>query len=149
MKKIRNLFVVLGGSIYLLLGLFHTTFWKMFDWEKELTKLSQVNSNLMQMLNIGITIMVISLGIILIIYRKEVQSSKLGRALLIVSFLFFLGRMIAEFYFPGGSTAFGMILLLVTLVYLFPAVYVVKEKQEVVSTNKLEPIIEEAKAPVS
>ena len=122
MKKIRNLLVVIGGAIYLALGLFHTTFWTLFNWDKELTRLSQVNSNLMQMLNIGIAIMVISLGLILIIYRREVQNSRLGRALLFVSFLFFLGRMIAEFYFPKGVVPLGVVLFAISLVYLIPAI---------------------------
>jgi hypothetical protein len=122
MEKFRKTLVIIGGINFLLFGLFHLTFWHGLDWGNELIKLTEINSNVMQMLNIGIVVFMLAFGVIMIFYRKEILSSKLGRALLITFSLFWLARLVGEFAFPGGSIIFGLILFLCVLIYLIPAI---------------------------
>ena len=126
MEKIRNTIVVIGGILFLIFGLFHITFWFLFDWKNELIKLNEVNSNVMQMLNIGTVVILLSFGCIMLYYRSEILNTRLGNAILIISSLFFFARLIAEIVFPGSSIIFGLILFLCILLYLIPAITKVK-----------------------
>jgi hypothetical protein len=92
------------------------------DWKNELIKLTEINSNVMQMLNIGISVFLLAFGFMMLSYRREILNSALGRALLIVFALFWLARLIGEFAFPGGSIILGFILFLCVLIYLIPAI---------------------------
>jgi len=125
MEKFRNILVIIGGINFLLFGLFHLTFWRALDWKNELIKLTEINSNVMQMLNIGISVFLLSFGFIMLFYRIEISNSVLGRALLIIFALFWLARLVGEIVFPGGSIMFGIILILCVLVYLIPAIIVI------------------------
>jgi hypothetical protein len=123
-KRFVKISVIVGGINFLLFGLFHISFWfsPFLDWKNELVGLTQINSNIMQMLNIGISVLLLSFGVIMLSFCSEILYSALGRALLIVSSLFWLARLIGEFVFPGSSIIFGLILLLCVLVYLIPAI---------------------------
>ena len=120
MKILQKTLVIAGGVLFILGGIFHLLFWKFLDWKNELPKISEVNSNVMQMLNIGLIVLFLSFGFIMIYLRNEILSSRLGKALLIFSSLFFLVRLIEEFVFPGSSVIAGIILLVYTLIYLIP-----------------------------
>lgn len=124
MPILHKTLVITGGVIFILAGIFHSLFWNMeiLDWENELVKLNQVNSNVMQMLNIGLIVMFFSFGFITIYFRNEILSSKLGNVLLIFSSVFFLVRLIEEFVLPGSSVIAGLILVVCTLVYLLPVI---------------------------
>ena len=122
MEKLKNILVIIGGVNFLLFGLFHLTFWHGLEWKNELVKLTQLNSNVMQMLNIAVTVCLLAFGLIMLFYRTEILNTGLGTALLITFALFWLARLIGEFAFPGGSTVLGIVLLLCVLIYLIPAV---------------------------
>ena len=125
MEKIRKTLIIIGGINFLLWGLYHVTFWFApfpLDWKNELIKLTEMNSNVMQMLNIGIVVFLLAFGLILLFYCKEILNLALGKALLFVFALFWLARLIGEFAFSGGSIAFGVILFLCVLIYLIPAI---------------------------
>jgi hypothetical protein len=81
-----------------------------------------MNSNIMQMLNIGIVVFLLAFGFMMLFYRREILNSELGKALLIIFALFWLARLIGEFAFPGGSIIVGLILLLCMLIYLIPVI---------------------------
>jgi hypothetical protein len=123
MEKFRNILVIIGGVNFLLFGLFHIGFWfdPVMDWKNELIKLTQLNSNVMQMLNLAIIVLFLAFGFILY-YRKEMLNSALGKALLIIFALFWLIRLIAEIVFPGRFIVLGIMLFLCVLIYLLPAI---------------------------
>ena len=130
MEKFRKNLVIIGGVTSLLWGLFHISFWFApfpIDWKNELMKLTEMNSNIMQMLNVGISVFLLAFGFLMFIYRKEIANSALGRALLIIFSLFWLARLIGEIVFPGGSVVLGVILFLCVLIYLLPAIITKKE----------------------
>jgi hypothetical protein len=124
MEKIRKILVTIGGIVSLLWGLFHISFWfsPLFDWTNELPKLNQLNSNVMQMLNIAVIVPLLSIGVVILVCRKDILETKLGRGLLIVLALFWIARLIGEFAFPEGSAGLGVALFICVLIYLIPAV---------------------------
>jgi hypothetical protein len=130
MEKLRKIFVVIGGINSLIWGLFHISFWFApfpVDWKNELTKITEINSNVMQMLNIGIVVFLLSFGVVMLSYRREILNFALGRALLIIFALFWLARLVGEIAFPGGSIILGLILFLCVLIYLIPAVITARD----------------------
>ena len=125
MEKFRKNLVIIGGVTSLFWGLFHISFWFApfpIDWKNELMKLTEMNSNIMQMLNVGISVFLLAFGFLMLFYRREIANSALGRALLIIFSLFWLARLIGEIVFPGGSIVLGVILFLCELIYLIPAI---------------------------
>ena len=122
MEKFRKNLVTIGGFNFLLFGLYHISFWFFPEWKSELIKLNEPIGNMVQMLNIGLSVFLLAFGFIMLFYRREILSSKLGRALLIVFSLFWLARLIGEFAFSGGSIILGVILFLLVLIYLVPVI---------------------------
>jgi len=125
MEKFRKNLVIIGGVTSLFWGLFHISFWFApfpIDWKNELMKLTEMNSNIMQMLNVGISVFLLAFGFLMLFYRREIANSALGRALLIIFSLFWLARLIGEIVCPGGSIVLGVILFLCVLIYLIPAI---------------------------
>ncbi len=122
MNTLKKTFVTIGGVLSIVFGIFHLSFWKLFDWKNELSNLSPDNSNIVQMLNIGTSIVLLSFGYILLFNRKEIMNTRIGKTLLSVLSIFYLARFIMEFAFPNGSLIFGIILLFSVLIYLIPAI---------------------------
>jgi hypothetical protein len=120
-EQFRRTFVIIGGMIFLVMGVFHLSFWVLFDWRAELYKLNQINSNNMQMLNIVCSFFMFSFSYMLLMYNSRVLNSKLGRSVLIISSGFFLIRALIEFAFPGNSIVFGAVLLAIIPIYFIPA----------------------------
>jgi len=131
MEKFRKTLVIIGGVNFLLFGLLHIAFWfdPVIDWKNELVKLTQLNSNIMQMLNIAIIAFFLAFGFIMLYYRREFLDSTLGRVLLIVFALFWLVRLVAEIVFPEGTIILGVILFLAMLIYLIPAIITKKQNE--------------------
>jgi hypothetical protein len=121
MEKIKSVLVIIGGISLILWGLFHVTFWVGLDWKNQLPKLSEINSNVMQMANIAVIVTLLSFGCIFLFYRSEIVSTGLGTAVLLFFALFWLARLIGEFVFPGGSIMLGIVLFIFMLLYLIPA----------------------------
>jgi hypothetical protein len=120
-EQFRRTFVIIGGVIFIVMGVFHLYFWILFDWEAELNKLNQINSNNMQMLNIVCCFFMFSFSYMLLVYNSRVLNSKLGRSVLIISSGFFMIRALVEFAFPGNSIVFGVVLFAFIPIYLIPA----------------------------
>lgn len=112
--------IITGGVLLILLSLFHLSFWHLFNWQEELPKLSEENSGIMQLFTIGFVCLLLSFGVIFIVFRAEIAYTKLGKALLLTLSFFFLVRTIGEFIFPGTSLELGIFLFLCTLVFLIP-----------------------------
>ena len=122
MITLKRIMISIGGVLSVLFGLFHLSFWILFDWKNELLKIRMENSNIMQMLNIGSSIILLSFGYILLFNRNEVINTKIGETILIILSIFYFARLIMEFVFPGGSVLFGFILFFCVLIYLIPAI---------------------------
>lgn len=117
----KNKLIITGGISLILLALFHLSFWHIFNWQEELSRLSAGNSGIMQLTTVGFICLFLCLGIILILCRVEVGNTRLGQSLLLTLSFFFLVRCIAEFIFPGSSVGLAVLLFLYSLLFLLPA----------------------------
>ena len=121
MKKFKKAMVITGGVLYLLFGVFHLTFFRVFNQSNpDFNQIVPFLSKIMVMLNVGVVVFFISMGAIILRFRNEIIDSKLGRALLLMSAAFFLIRGLAEFAFPVYKIAFVLTMLVVSTVYFVP-----------------------------
>jgi len=109
--------VTAGGMIYLLLGIFHSTFWMYFS---KVQHVDPAFVKIVQMPNLGCMVFFCALGFVFLRYRKEILSTSLGNGLLILSAVFFIIRLSAEFFFPPCAVGLVITLALVSAVYLLP-----------------------------
>lgn len=121
MEKLRKTLVVTGGIVYLLFGIFHLAFWKIFNQHDEFALMNPLYSKIMQMLNVGIIVFFLSFGAIFLLYRNEMLNSKIGKAILYASAAFFSVRGLAEFAFPKCAYGLMATVFLCALIYLIPA----------------------------
>jgi len=91
--------IFFGGLYNILFALFHSGFWKLWEWDSELKKLTIVNSGVMQVLNIQIIYYFIFTAVICFAFSKELLTTKLGRYFLIGTSLFWFIRTIQQFIF--------------------------------------------------
>jgi hypothetical protein len=118
--KISILFIRLGGFVNLLIAVLHLFFWKLFGWQVELKKLSVVNSNIMQMLNLFSIVFLLYAAALLLFRPSEFMSSAIGRAFLSMLATMYLARLAMEFYFPEGSLGFAAFLLTTVMLFAIP-----------------------------
>lgn len=117
MEKLRKLLVIAGGVIYLLFGIFHSTFWMYFS---KVQNVDPAFMKIAQMLNLGCMVFFCALGFVFLRYRKQILTTSLGNGLLILSAVFFIVRLSAEFFFPPCAVGLVATLALVCIVYLLP-----------------------------
>lgn len=78
----------IGGVYILLLVLLHLMFWKLFDWKNDLGKLSFINRQVMQILNLTLTSAFIIFSYISIFHSTEMLTTDLGKVLLLLISIF-------------------------------------------------------------
>lgn len=113
-------FIRMGGVINLLVGILHVCFWKLFDWSSELPKLSVMNSNIMQMLNLFTIVFFGYTSYVVLFKTQEVLSTKMGQHFLGMLASMYAARLAMEFYFPARSEGFAAFLLFTTLLFAVP-----------------------------
>jgi hypothetical protein len=113
----------IGGVYILLLVLLHLMFWKLFDWKNDLGKLSFINRQVMQILNLTLTSAFIIFSYISIFHSTEMLTTDLGKVLLLLISIFWTLRAIQQAYFFGlknrASLAFFAFFLLGSIIYLW------------------------------
>ena len=91
--------IFMCGLFNLGFALFHTEFWRIFQWNSELRTLSFANRAIMQILNIQIIYYFVSTAFICFAFSEELMSTKLGNVFLITSSLFWFIRATQQFIF--------------------------------------------------
>ena len=84
------------GVHSLFFALFHVLFWSKLNWKTELTKLSDVNNAVTQILNLRLIHVFIILVILCFTLPEELIQTPLGNALLLSASSFWLGRTIEQ-----------------------------------------------------
>jgi preprotein translocase subunit SecG len=125
--KTSILLIRLGGFINLLVGILHVSFWSLFDWPAELSKLSVDNSNIMQMLNLFLIVFFFYTAFVLLFMPSKLLSNTAGRIFIGMFASLYLSRLAMEFYFPNGSIGFAIFIVVAILFFVLP----------LVQTNKL------------
>lgn len=135
--KTNIIFIRLGGILNLLAALLHVSFWSAFDWSLQLTKLSIVNSNIMQMLNLFTIVFFIYVGLLLLTKPKQVSTTTIGRHFLSMLVTMWTARLAMEFYFPEGSLIFVSVLVFSILCFAYPLISTFKVKYKLDSGEHL------------
>ena len=122
-------FIIAGGFYTIGLIVFHLLFWRIFDWEQDLKRISFLNRATMQVLNISLTLSFIIFSYISLVHATELLTSSLGHSLLLLMALFWLARAIQQIVFyrlrHWASWAFLLLFLSGSLLYAIPALYII------------------------
>jgi hypothetical protein len=122
-----ELLIKLGGVYNIVLVIFHLLFWRLFDWENDLRKLSFLNRAIMQVLNLSLSLVFIMFSYISLAHTHELLSTSLGHSLLILMTLFWVARSIEQIVFfklnHWGSVAFLAFFLAGAVLYAIPAIF--------------------------
>lgn len=106
-------------------ALFHLAFWKLFDWKRELPKLSSVNRGVMQVLNLRLTYVFLVIAFISFFFADDLLTTNLGNVILGAISLFALMRAIEQpifWKFDKISVAFFVIFLLGAGIFAVPLI---------------------------
>lgn len=122
MKKL----ITIGGIYNILFALFHTGFWKMFNWNAELEKLDFNNKWAMQILNIQTIYYLIFTAVICFVFKNELLTTRVGKWLLIGMAGFWFVRAMEQFVYWEMGAASTIIMVLFFLsgsgLFLVPAI---------------------------
>lgn len=64
-----------GGVLTILMALFHTRLYRMFDWKEDLKKLSRANSRILYTIHLALLLLFFMIGTCSIIYAGELSRS--------------------------------------------------------------------------
>jgi hypothetical protein len=114
-----------GGVFNVAFALFHAAFWQIFDWERDLASLTKVNRAVMQILNLCLTFVFLAFAYLSFGHTEELQTTRLGNALLSLMAFFWMLRAVEQAAFFGlrnrlSSALFGLFLVGTSL-YAYPA----------------------------
>ena len=99
----RKALLYFSGIITLCFAMFHLYFWKLFNWQADLTKLSPPNSGIIQMLNV-VSVYTLLFAAIISFYLARVKAFLLlEKAMIIFIAGYYLLRIIFGFPFFGYS----------------------------------------------
>lgn len=124
MPNLPETILIAGGLFHLGFAVFHLSFWKLFRWKEDLASLSRINRAVMQILNLCLTYVFVVVGVVSIVYRREMVSTGLGRGLLVAIAVFWFLRLVEQIIFFGlrgrRTSIFSVLCFIGGLVYLLP-----------------------------
>lgn len=119
-------FIFTAGALTLILGIFHTTFYRFMKWENDLKKVSEFNRNVLYTIHIALTLLIFLLAVITLLYYKELSLNKgIAFTLNIGLFLFWLWRTIYQIvYYSGKAIHYTLVIvfLFLTISYSLPVI---------------------------
>ena len=124
MNDSSEIIILIGGIYNLGFAIFHLLFWRLFQWKKDLSKLTFINRSVTQILNLCLTFVFLLMAYLSFFYVSELRQTNLGKTLLIGFSLFWLLRMIEQVIFFGMRNSISIVLtiifLLGSVIYLIP-----------------------------
>ncbi len=94
-----NTMIFLGGLYCLGFAIFHTQFWRIFDWKNDLNKISLANKAIIQIANLRLIYFFLFVAAVWFIFPEALATTALGNFFLLGISLFWLGRTIEQFVF--------------------------------------------------
>jgi hypothetical protein len=91
--------ILLCGLYNIGFALFHVSFWKIFQWDRDLKKLSFANKAIMQILNIQIIYYFAFVALICFCCPVDLLTTRIGQIFLGGTSLFWFIRTIQQFIF--------------------------------------------------
>ena len=112
-----------GGVASLGWLIFHLCFWRLFEWKTQLSRLSELNRSVMQVLNLCLSFVFAVFAAASLLYADDLLKPGLGRLWLAGMGLFWLLRLIEQPLFFGVSrvsNVFSLCFALMSVCYLAP-----------------------------
>ena len=97
------------GSCLILLGLIHTVFPKQFNWKQELSLLSIVNKEMMYVHTFFIAFTLFLIGLLCMTSSGDLVSTTFGKRISLGLGVFFLLRLLVQFFGYSSKTWRGKI----------------------------------------
>lgn len=98
-KSMDLMMIFLCGIFSLGFAIFHTQFWRLFDWKNELPKLHAANKAIMQIANLRLIYFFLFVACVCFIFPQELLETSIGNFFLGGMSVFWLGRTIEQFIF--------------------------------------------------
>ncbi|MBN2144076.1 MAG: hypothetical protein JW774_05575 [Candidatus Aureabacteria bacterium] len=125
--------IYIGGSLTLLLAIFHARFYQLFNWEKDLEKITVINHRILYTIHLALLLLFFMIGMLSITYAKELsESAGIAFGFNLFYSIFWIWRLVWQFlYFkkPEGQktppTGIFLMVLFVLLImtYSLPVLY--------------------------
>jgi len=98
---INEIFILLGGTLTLLMALFHTRFYTLFSWGADFKKMTEQNRRIIYTIHIALLLLFFALGAIsLFSYQELARAQKFTQIFLLATALFWFWRAVWQlFYF--------------------------------------------------
>lgn len=116
MSKNQSVLLLISAVYSMAFAVFHIFFWRLFEWRKDLGRLTFINRSVMQILNLCLIFVFVLFACLAVAHREEMICTALGRSLLAGISLFWLLRMIEQVFFFGLKRPLSIFLTLVFLV---------------------------------
>ncbi|MCX6155346.1 MAG: hypothetical protein NT007_14425 [Candidatus Kapabacteria bacterium] len=120
----NEILILIGGIHSLSFVIFHILFWKIFDWKRDLERISKVNKAILQILNLRLIFVFFFTALLCIFYSHDLLTTSIGRVFLLGGFLFWFGRAIEQVIFFGikslKSNLMTIIFLIGAALFLIP-----------------------------
>ena len=119
--------LVYSSGLYSLgFALFHLFFPKIFNWNTDLEKLTQVNKAIVKILNLKLVYIFVSIAVLCFIFPVELIGTKLGKVIMLGMAGFWLGRAIEQIVFfkvdAKISVRFTVLFIMGMLLFASPVV---------------------------
>lgn len=126
---ISKICIMIGGILSLFMALFHTQFYKLFNWKKDFEKISVINQKVFYTIHLALLLLFLLFSFISFAYTTELsQCSGLACGITLGYSLFWLWRTIWQMiYFrpPKSQKADRIILMHYLLIVVFGILFVV------------------------
>lgn len=103
MEATATTWIKLGGIANIGWFLFHCFFWRLFNWKSQLKRLSEVNSGVIQVLNLCLSFVFLIFAAVSLLFANELLNPGLGQAMLAGIGVFWILRLIEQPVFFGFS----------------------------------------------
>lgn len=118
--------IYIGGTLTIMMAIFHSRFYKLFKWKSEYEKIGLPNNKIFYTIHIALILIFLMIGFISIFYAKELsRCDGLSFGFCISFSLFWLWRSIWQIvYFKGKILHIILIITfsLLFLSYLIPVI---------------------------
>ena len=117
--------IYIGGALTLLMALFHTRFYRMFNWKTEFENISKVNSKIIYTIHQALLFLFIIIGLISLIHAKELSRSYgLEAGFNLFLSLFWLWRLVWQLVYFKREKGKKQPLMVVFLISAFAILFV-------------------------
>jgi hypothetical protein len=125
MRKTINILFITAAILIILGAVFHMAFWYIFRWNTTLSGTTEINRNILYILNTLMILIFIGMAVISLFSRNELISTKTGKIILIWFALFWFLRVILEIILLKNNASIFIIILCSFLgfVYSLPLFY--------------------------